>query len=529
MRYIFKQFSLDSETFELKKQGKLVAIEPQVFLVLQFLIENRDRVITKDQLINEIWNNRCVSDASISSRIRSARKAVNDDGDTQNIIRTIYGQGFRFIADVSILNAGKDNNKKIVNIPSIELVSSEISTLETTPPRTKPSIAVLPFQFLGEKDPNNILADAVPHDLIQALSRLRWIFVIARGSAFRFRAAATNVQDVGNTLGVRYILAGAVENIGNTIAISTELSDSSTNGVIWADRFTANKDSIHQIRADIIAKVVASLEVYIPQNEARKAQLGVSENLDSWSNYHLGLQHMYRFTQENNSRATEFFNRAIEQDPGFSRAYSGLSFTSFQSAFLKYHDGQQDSVQAARRYAERSVELDPLDPFANFTMGRSYVLEGDLDNSLEWLDRAINLNPNYSQGHYSHAFADILSGNSAASRTHTDTAIALSPIDPFLYAMLAARSLSFVIDGDYQQGAVAGEKAARAPGAHFLIEMIAVIAYSLNQDKMNAQFWADNIRVQRPDASQALFFGSFPFSNPQIKQRISGALSRYGF
>ena len=163
--------------------------------------------------------------------------------------------------------------------------------------------------------------------------------------------------------------------------ITTELSDTSTGGIVWAERFTANEDDVHQIRAEIFAEVVSSLEVRIPLNETRKARLSVSENLDSWANFHLGLQHAGRYTKTDNEKATAFFERAVEQDPGFARAYAGLSLTSFQTAFMRYGNGNANAALNARRFAERSVELDPLDPFANFTLGRSFTLFGDLESS----------------------------------------------------------------------------------------------------------------------------------------------------
>lgn len=528
MKYLFDKYSLDPEKFELKENDELVAVEPQVFNLLKLLIENRDRMVSKDEIITEVWNDKIVSDASIANRIKFARSAVGDDGNRQQSIRTIHGQGFRFVAQTNVV--AKDHNPDSgAQVTFKSKPHSSINPAKEYTQSKKPSIAILPFRFLGPPDPKRILTEAIPHDLIQALSRLRWMFVIARGSAFRFRTAVDDPEAVGKALGVRYLLAGSVENHGHKLFVTTELSDTRTGGVIWGDRFSATQDDVHQIRTEIIAKIVSSLEVYIPLNEALNARLSVSENLDSWSNYHLGLQHMYRFTKNDNQKASEYFSQATEQDPGFARAHAGLSFTSFQSAFLRYSGDQKEALLSARQFAERSIELDPLDPFANFTMGRAVMLEGDLESSANWLDRAITLSPNYSQGYYSHAFSDMLAGKTDTSLLHFDTALALSPLDPFVYAMLAGRSLSFVNDGDYQSAAEAGEKAANAHGAHFIVDMIALIAHSLNQDPKKAKFWADKIRNRRPDASQLLFFASFPFSNIGIKNKISNALGRYGF
>jgi TolB-like protein/Tfp pilus assembly protein PilF len=525
MKYVFDNYSLDPEKFELRENGDLIHIEPQVFALLKLLIEHRDRLVSKDEIIAEVWNNRIVSDASIANRIKFVRSAIGDDGSRQIAIRTIHGKGFRFIAKANVVDerqntsAGVSGNGKPCDADF---------PLEERRQSTKPSIAVLPFQFLGPADSDKILADAIPHDLIQALSRLRWLFVIARGSAFRFRSAIDDPEMVGKALGVRYLLAGSVEKHGNKLFITTELSDTHTGGVIWGDRFSAAPDDVHQIRQEIITKVLASLEVYIPLNEAQIARLSLSENLDSWSKYHLGLQHMYRFTRNDNERASEYFTQATELDPSFARAHAGLSFTSFQNAFLWYGGKQNSALQDAFRFAERSIELDPLDPFSNLNIGRALMLQGDLDGSVHWLDNAITLSPSYSQGYYSHAFSNLLAGKTVTSLSHFEIALALSPLDPLAYAMMSGRCLSFVNDGDFERAAEAGEKAARAPGAHFIVEMIALIAHSLNEDPAKAQIWADKIRRQRPDANQALFFSSFPFSDTKIERRISDALSCYG-
>ena len=520
MEYLFNSFTFNTEKFELRADGDLVKLEPQVFLLLKLLIENRDRMISKDEIINEIWGGRIVTDASIASRIKFARAAIDDNGSAQHSIRTIHGQGFRFTANVTL---------NVEQAATVVKDLSPASPSEEAIQSTKPSIAVLPFQFLGVLSPATTLSDAIPHDLIQAFSRLRWLFVIARGSAFRFRSPDPDVREIGKALNVRYVLSGSVEMQGQFLTITVELSDAGNGGVVWGQRFTSNFDAVHEIREEIVSKVVAALEVHIPINEANSARLNVSENLDAWSNYHLGLRHMYRFTMEDNSKATRLFEKATAQDPQFARAYAGLSFTSFQSAFMKYKDGSEDAALDARRFAERSIEIDPLDPFSNLTMGRSYWLQEDLERSTDWLGRSIALSPNYSHGHYSHAFIDIMSARPENAVMHVETAFELSPLDPFLYAMFGIRALSNVIEGDYKSAAEWAEKAARAPGAHFLIAMIAVAANSLAGYQERAQFWVDDIRSRRPDANQQHFFASFPFSSAEVRRKISDELRIYGF
>lgn len=520
MIYVFNHFELDIGKFELRAGGELVSLEPQVFLLLKLLIGNRDRMVSKDELVEEVWQGRVISDAAIASRVKLARAAIGDDGLSQHSIRTIYGKGFRFVAETT--ERGGQPAQPIAQ-----------PATEPTPPLAtlgqKPSIAVLPFRFLGPSGPDATLADALPHDLIQALSQLRWLLVIARGTAFRFRSPVPDVMEIGKTLNVRYVLSGTLELYDKSLTIIAELSDSRNGGVIWSDRITTDTSGVHELRADLVARVVSCLEVYIPLNEARIARLSVSENLDAWSNYHLGLQHMYRFTPEDNAVSTGLFERAVAQDPGFARAHAGLSFTSFQTAFMKFDEARETSVANALRFAERSIELDPLDPFSNFTMGRAQWLSGDLDSSKDWLERAISLSPNYAQGHYSHAFTNVMSGRAKAARDSVETAFILSPMDPFIYAMLGTRAMSYVLEGDYETASFWAEKAARAPGSHFLIAMIAALTYSLSDNREKAAYWSANVRQRRPDADQAHFFASFPFSDQKTRQLMSEALAQNGF
>ena len=519
MRYCFTTFDLDPERFELRNAGVRVPVEPQVFQLLELLLKNRHRMVPKEEIIAVVWSGRFVADSSISSRIKSARKAVGDDGRSQHTIRTIHGQGFRFVAEAELGQSGiartQDPGEKI---PSLQPDAMG-----------RPSIAVLPFRFLGVPMAGQILSDAIPHELIQALSKLRWLMVIARGSSFRFRSRDTDLDEVASALNVRYVLAGTIEATEGRLAIAVELSDCRTGEVIWAERYRPPRDRLHDLRTEIAAGVVSALETYIPVNEARIARLTTTENLDAWGHYHLGLQQMYRFSKEGNEQAAGQFQKAVMQDPGFARAHAGLSFTSFQDAFVNYNGNPGAATEAARRFAERSIELDPLDPFSNLVMGRSFWLRGELELGLDWLDRSIALSPNYAHGHYAHAFADMLSSRENTARAYVDTACQLSPLDPMVYAMHSTRAMSFIVDGDYETAAKWAEVGARSPNSHFLIGMIAVLAHSLNRAPEKALFWQRNVARRRPDANQGHFFKSFPFTDPEVRHRVSSALTLSGY
>jgi TolB-like protein len=374
-----------------------------------------------------------------------------------------------------------------------------------------------------------ILADAIPSEIIQALSRLRWLAVIARGSSFRFRKPDPDLELIATALGARYVLSGIIEANVSRLAVTLELSDASTNEVIWGDRINAPLDAIDDLRSRVVAHLVTALDVYIPLNEARSSQMAALETLDAWANYHLGLQHLYRFTTNDNQRAKGLFERAVMLDPHFARAHAGLSFTSFLEAFLHLGPHLKEATRAARHHAERGLELDSLDPFANFTMGRSHWLTDDLDAAAEWLARATTLNPNYAQGFYSSAMTSMLTGNLAATEVGLDTALQLSPLDPLLYGMHGVRSQMFIQSGDYAAAARWGDRAAATPGAHYLIAMIAMVANGLAGRHDTAARWRQTVRQRKPDASAAHYFASFPTRDIVSRSLIADELCRHGF
>jgi TolB-like protein len=516
MIYRFGCFELDPGKAELRADGAVRPVEPQVFALLSLLVENRERLVSKEEIIEKVWEGRIVSEAAVASRIKSARAVLGDDGKSQRFIKTIHGRGLRFVAEAQVargeIEGGGDPR------PSAQLVH----------PSPRPSIAVLPFRLVGPAGAYAAVADALPDELIAELSRLRWLFVTARGSSFRLRAAEEGVGEIGRLLGVRYCLSGTVETAGASLAVTVELADTRDGGVVWGDHFAGAIDDVHTVREEIRSRILSALEIRIPLHEAALARLTVTEDLDAWSAYHLGLQHMYRFNRLDNAAATALFQQAIARDPDFARAHAGLSFVHFQTAFMRHTDDVAGEAALARQFAVRGLELDPLDPFVTFTMGRSYWLEGDLETSLAWLERSTSISPSYAQGIYARAWTESLAGLGLEGRRHVDLAMRLSPLDPLYYAMLATRALGHMVLGEDHAAAEWAERAARAPGAHVLIALIAAVAHALGGDAVRAANWAANVRERSPALTGRDFFRAFPMKPEGVAARVSNALLRLG-
>jgi DNA-binding winged helix-turn-helix (wHTH) protein len=518
MIFSFGAYQLDTATAELRCRGAAVPVEPQVFAVLRLLIEERDRLVSKDELVERVWGGRIVSDAAVASRIKSARQAVGDSGEAQGLIRTVPKLGFRFVGDVTVGQRHAPSVMADAAPPAVETPRNETA---------RPSIAVLKFDLHGEAGALAPIAEALPHDLILELSRLRWLFVIARASSFQLLPGASAAGAVRAVFNARYCLSGAIEIDNRCLTVKVELCDTRDDGVVWSEHYRGSIDAVHEIRARIVHAVVNALELQIPLSEARRA-LTSPHNLDAWSAYHLGLHHMYKFDRESNRRAAAYFEQAIACEPGFARAHAGLSFAHFEEAFLHFADDRSAAAAQARRFAERGLEHDPLDPFCNLVMGRALWLTADLDSSLVWLDRAVALNPNYAQGKYSCAWTRTMLGEGSEALSLASAARDLSPLDPLLYGMLGITACSHMLLEQPEEAAAWGERAARAPRAHALIAMIAAVLHAMNNDPVRAVGWLRSARERQPGLQADDFLRAFPFREPDVRGRVHRALDGLG-
>ncbi len=518
MIYECGDLTLDFARQELLRGGDPIDVEPLVFHLLKTLIENRDRLVSKEELLSLLWDGRVVSDSALSTCVKSARRAVDDSGGRQEIIKTVHGKGFRWVAPIREFTPASAEHSPA------DLDAGDDAWIDAA---RRPSIAILPFETIGSSEEALTLSEAIPHELIATIARLRWISVIARGSSFKFRSAVNDLGEVRKRLGVRYCVTGTVEVLRRQVSVGVVLTDTEDAQVIWADRFRSSIDGIHEVRETILAQVIFAVEIQIPLSEANKARLRTPDSIDVWATYHLGLQSLYKFEEGENEKAMAMFEKAIALEPSFARAHAALSFAHFKTAFMHYSSDRDHAADAARVAAERSIELDPMDPFANFSMGRSLWLVGDLDGAKSWLHRSTTLSPNFAQGIYARAWTETVSGSSDTGRRLSDEARSLSPLDPMLYAMLGTRALSHAIDGRYDEAADWGARAANAPGAHDLIAMIAIFTNELAGNHKDAADWTKRLRISRNDLTQAHFFNSFPFADLDVRERFAAALSRH--
>ena len=226
MQFRFEDYALDIERRELRRGAQQIAVGPQVFDLLVYLVQNRERVVTKDDLLDAVWSGRFVSESNLTTRINAARKAIGDSGEEQRLIRTVPRKGFRF---VGVVSTAAENAR--------DAPTSTAPTGMPLPLPDKPSIAVLPFQNMSGDPEQEYFADGVVEEIITALSRVHWLFVIARNSSFTYKGRAVDIKLVGRELGVRYVLEGSVRKASNRVRITGQLVDATTGAHVWANRF----------------------------------------------------------------------------------------------------------------------------------------------------------------------------------------------------------------------------------------------------------------------------------------------------
>src|SRR5262245_43480746 len=397
--YTFDRFSLDADRRELRRGRDLVAIEPQVFDVLQHLIAHRDRVVSNDNLIEAIWQGRIVSEATVSTRMNAVRRAIDDSGEQQRFIRTIARKGYRFVGDVVEQDAGAATGPVASAVDTSDIVSRPLSLPD------KPSIAVLPFTNISGDPEQEYFADGITEDITTALSQFRWLFVIARNSSFVFKGKSVDSRQIARELGVRYLLEGSVRKAGNRLRITGQLVEASSGAQLWADRFDGAFDDVFDFQDKVTASVVAAIGPKLEQAEISRARRKPTESLDAYDYYLRGMASLHQGSKGSTSEALQLFFRAIELDPDFASAYGMAAFCYDLRKWNSWMADPKKEAAEAERLARRAIALGKDDAIALCTGGFAlFHIAGDLDYSVKCIDRALHANPNLASAWYFRAW-----------------------------------------------------------------------------------------------------------------------------
>src|SRR5580704_15600627 len=296
MTFSFGDYEIDVERRELRRATAPVHVEPQVFDLLVYLVQNRDRVVSKDDLIASVWGGRIVSDSTLTSRINAARKAVGDSGGDQKLIRTVARKGLRFVGAVRTQpNSAETGHRP--RAPSEEFREPPPPML---PLPDRPAIAVLPFTNMTGDPAQEYFSDGISEDIITALSKLRWFFVIARNSSFIYKGKAVHLKQVAEELGVGYVVEGSVRKGGDRVRITVQLNDAATGSHIWAERYDRDLADVFAVQDEITEAIVVAIEPQLYAAENFRARRKPPDSMDAWDLVMRALSHYWRVTRQDN-------------------------------------------------------------------------------------------------------------------------------------------------------------------------------------------------------------------------------------
>jgi len=373
------------------------------------------------------------------------------------------------------------------------------------------SIAVMPFiDRSSAPQARGGAADALVHDVITRLAKLRSLFVIAHGTVFALHERGIGAEEAGRLLNVDYVVSGSTCVRGTRLTVTVELAEARSARIVWAEIFNLTVGDALVVLDEIGNRIVASIAGEIETLERNRAILKPPGSLDAWGAHHRGLWHMHHYRQADNEHARHFFETALRLDPMFSRAYAGLSFTHFQDAFQNWKD-RSAGVEQAYRAAAQGLMADERDPAAHWAMGRALMLKGQPDESIGALTRSIELSPNFALGHYNLSFVHSIVGDADAAISAADYSRHLSPFDPMLYGMLATRAMALVRLGRFEEAATWAAKAAARPNAFAHIHAIAACCLALAGSLEHARARVAAVRQTAPRYRLADFFTAFPF------------------
>jgi TolB-like protein/DNA-binding winged helix-turn-helix (wHTH) protein/Tfp pilus assembly protein PilF len=463
----FAGYTLDLERSSLRVAGREIELRPKSFEVLRYLVENADRLVTREEAIRAIWPNAVVTDESLTHCVSELRHAL-DDGQ-QAIIKTVPRRGYRFAVPVSCLaiDRVREHPSAAVALPRGNLSEGGRSP-EQPPLPDRPSIAVLPFQNLSGDAEQEYFADGVVEEIITALSRFSGLFVIARNSSFTYKGQAVDLKQVGRELGVRYVLEGSVRKASHRVRITGQLIDTTNGAHLWADRFDGSLEDIIDLQDDLTANVVNAMAPKLEQAEIARAKRKSTESLDAYDYFLRGMESAYLDTRETVDEALRLFSRAIELDAQFAAAYGMAAYCYVLRKASGWMTDRVREVAEATRLARKAVQLGKEDAVSLSRGGHTlaYVAH-ELDAGAIFIDRAITLNPNLASSWLSSGWLRVWIGEPDLAIKHFAHFKRMSPLDPLMPVAQSGSAFAHFHARRYEEAALLAQQVLQeSPNLH---------------------------------------------------------------
>jgi TolB-like protein/Flp pilus assembly protein TadD len=501
----FHNFSIDADRRELRGLDGVIHVEPQVFDLLLYFAHNTNRVISKDELVERIWNGRAISDAALNSRINSVRRAIGDTGKQQALIRTIQRRGFLFAAEVT-------TPKVVPGQPKLTLPD-------------KPSIAVLPFDNMSGDPQQEYFADGVVEDIITGLSHIKWLFVIARNSSFTYKGKAVDVKRVGHELGVRYVLEGSIRKADQRVRISAQLIEAEAGVHLWAERYDRRLEDIFALQDEITLSVVGAIEPSLRDAEIARVERKRPDNLDAYDLFLRALPLVSVAMPEQASRAMPLLEQALSLEADYAAAHGLLALchqTLWRTEF------KQGNRIAAIRHARDAVTHGRDDAmalsFGAFVIG---MVEHDRAAALEVFERAQALAPSSALVLFMGGVVQAYAGNAERAMEWAERSLRISPIDRLSYVPHQVLAIGHFLQGQHDKAAHAARRAVQANPAFSVSHSLLAAALAALGQVEAAKAAAKQVMALQPSFSSHEFCAAVGIA-PALAKSLTEAWRQAG-
>jgi TolB-like protein len=517
VEFLFSGHTLDVDRRELRCGPEAVAVEPQVFDLLVHLIENRDRVVSKDDLIAAVWGGRIVSDSTLTSRINATRKAIGDNGEEQKLIRTIARKGFRFVGRVSVA--------------AVQTTGSASADQGLGPARAvlpeRPAIAVLPFTNRTGDPAQEYFSDGISEDIMTALSKLHRFLVIARNSSFIYKGKAVHLKQIADDLGVGYVVEGSVRKAGNRVRISARLNDVASGSHIWAERYDRDLADVFAVQDEITEAIVSAIEPQLYAAENFRATRKPPDSMDAWDLLMRALSHYWRVTRQDNVVAQALLEKATTIDPHYGHAFGLLATSHTFCAHMGWED-MAVAAPIAERAASAAIIADREDPWAHHALGCVHLYARRFEDSLAEFEWALKLNPNFwmAQAYYGLTLA--YCGRWQEGAASVERALRLSPHDPLAAIYCGIASYSQFVGRNYEEAMRLAREGIRQRADFVGAHRVLTAAAGMTQQSDLARAALQELRTVQPNVSLDWIGKEIPIRHPSEREHYLEGFHRAG-
>jgi TolB-like protein/DNA-binding winged helix-turn-helix (wHTH) protein len=540
-QFAFGGFRFDGRTGELRSDRKQAKLTPRAAAVLTMLAERAEKLVFKQELFERVWGGLAVSDDALTSCIQELRQALGDDARAPRYIETRHRRGYRLMEPVTVVGEGAELPGTAIAPPpgpsSLVGQVAEVGALDAAhgghrhgwslPLPDRPSIAVLPFVNMSGDPDQEHFADGITEDLITGLSRIHWLFVIARNSTFQYKGKCPDIRLVGRVLGIRYVLEGSVRHQGKRLRVSAQLVDAVTGGHHWAEKYDRKLGDIFAVQDEITRSVAGAIEPRLLAAEGLRALSRSAADLDAWEHVARAQAHFWRMTLADHQAAAGILERTVEAHPDYAPARSLLGFRLVFAAHMGWVD-REHALAAGHRHAVRAITLDDRDPWGHIALGYWAMMERRTEESIAAFRRAVGLNPNSAaaHGYLSHIFA--FAGQDREAIEHGEEAIRLSPLDPEMAFFLGGIAVAhFTVDQFVEAVRYTTEALRLRPGFQGAQRLrCASLAQAGRIDEARA--YLPTVRRDQPQLSIDWIRASVPFQTQQLMERFLEGMHKAG-